>query len=1267
MSCKLPYKTAEANAKDYLKRNNVIDPYLNITDLKKFREVNKLLTQNGIERYDIEGKWFYEENNGTKAVPNKELFKKVDNKNNIFYSLSPSFDKEIPPFNPIKKSMDTKEETVDKTESKLLDIITNFLNNNDISVEVVDNLTTRKNLKADALADILNKVIKISKDKLDSTVLGEEAAHFLVEMLKVKNPTLYNRLYELSKNTTEYNNVLETYSNEYDNNEELLVKETMGKLINNYIHNNKNKSDTKTDNIIQRILKYIKSIFKNSNEELFEKQLNEVLKESSSYLLEGTSFDIRNFLSTDTLYSISGKKTGVKAIDDEIRRQQKVIDVLKSQRVKGNETKNNKINARITAIENYIKKLVKTRDIGLIEDLAKSQVDKVEQLFNNFTSLSREEKEDLYAIANDYLSAWRNLSKIIQYEDEELNKNLSLISDKASRLLDNVNKLYINNYLNDIFISNPHDPRNLFINPTETNFFEAQFLDISVSKIPLFRKIYELLDRASFSAYESAKEFEEETSKEVKLLKEWAKANNIKDEKLWDLFVQKDNKGNLTGNYITNIKQEFYDIRSKLLKEAKETKKWNKYYKFLEENTDIIVDNDKYNKAKSEAKLLYTDVDGNVNEALFTEWIKEHNPTNGKKKYLYIEYKPKESLWKDDRYTKIENTPELQRFYNYFVTKLDERKGVLPVNMQSNFIPELKRSMLHELSKKKMTDIFRGLGPAFVKYFSEPLDAVKDYSLQDPLTGRPQKKIPVYMVSGKLNADEKSYDLEKVLNAFAVMSYSYEYKAAVEDPIIIARNIFKTLKERIEVEGKNKTNKYGEMIELLNGNKQSIDQLEYYIDSMLYDKHREDHTSKIGTVEVEGEVRKITIGNIIDRFIDYTRLKGLSFNAFSAVTNTLFGTISNFIHAAGNVDYTESQLRRAVLLATSIVKPNSKVYNLAKEFNLVKDATDTFYESGSIGKKMGDVLFFAQIHTEKFVQSQTMIATMLNIKLKDKNGKEHTLFDAFDDNGKFKKDEFPDYNYGDGSQNKFELYKKIQQINKYVHGNYDPDSPIKIKSQTWGRMIMIFRRWLPQAISARIGKEYYDERLGRTMKGRWISAMDTYKNTDLVNYVKMLGTEILSQLSFRLYKSNSFEGLSEIDQENMRKNVAELRLILTLIAASSILKSIELDDDDEKVALLTFITNQSMRIEGELSFFVSPVSQIKILRDISPVTKSIVDVYELIPAAIRAIQGEDKIKTGYNKDKSNFVRKVKKVIPVVNHIQRLEELENLNLDSRYTR
>lgn len=85
MSCKdkQKFKTAEASSKASLRTKGAIDKFLNILDVNMFNKLNKKWTIDAIERFDITGKLFYNDND--KAVANKVAFKKIDNAKGINY------------------------------------------------------------------------------------------------------------------------------------------------------------------------------------------------------------------------------------------------------------------------------------------------------------------------------------------------------------------------------------------------------------------------------------------------------------------------------------------------------------------------------------------------------------------------------------------------------------------------------------------------------------------------------------------------------------------------------------------------------------------------------------------------------------------------------------------------------------------------------------------------------------------------------------------------------------------------------------------------------------------------------------------------------------------------------------------------------------------------------------------------------------------------------------------------------------------------------
>lgn len=85
MATSCDFKTAEASTKAWMRTNGLIDKFLNILDLKRFREKNTELSDRVRELYNIEERLFMEEGGGKKAVPNTKVFHQIDAAKDVFY------------------------------------------------------------------------------------------------------------------------------------------------------------------------------------------------------------------------------------------------------------------------------------------------------------------------------------------------------------------------------------------------------------------------------------------------------------------------------------------------------------------------------------------------------------------------------------------------------------------------------------------------------------------------------------------------------------------------------------------------------------------------------------------------------------------------------------------------------------------------------------------------------------------------------------------------------------------------------------------------------------------------------------------------------------------------------------------------------------------------------------------------------------------------------------------------------------------------------
>lgn len=82
MSC---FKTSEAGFKALLRRKGLIDEYLNILDLGRFRSEVTQWSNYANSQYGVSERLFFDEQNGTKAVPNQRAFQIIDWKKGVKY------------------------------------------------------------------------------------------------------------------------------------------------------------------------------------------------------------------------------------------------------------------------------------------------------------------------------------------------------------------------------------------------------------------------------------------------------------------------------------------------------------------------------------------------------------------------------------------------------------------------------------------------------------------------------------------------------------------------------------------------------------------------------------------------------------------------------------------------------------------------------------------------------------------------------------------------------------------------------------------------------------------------------------------------------------------------------------------------------------------------------------------------------------------------------------------------------------------------------
>jgi hypothetical protein len=531
-------------------------------------------------------------------------------------------------------------------------------------------------------------------------------------------------------------------------------------------------------------------------------------------------------------------------------------------------------------------------------------------------------------------------------------------------------------------------------------------------------------------------------------------------------------------------------------------------------------------------------------------------------------------------------------------------------------------------------------------------------SMDRDASGRVNKAIPVRFLQEELEMDKRSFDVMKSLEIFGAMALNYKHKSNIEDKVILMQRLInESLEIQTDASGKQRSDEEGNLFNIKDGLPVLKKAVEHAIDAQLYGKRQEvegkmkstipltaaqlkrkvslkaqlvkldakhelgklskaEHTKMTKPIhkqleELEG--KNLAWSNIANTFIQYTQFKGMGYNVSAAVANLGFGVISNLVHAAGNEDYTTRELFKAnsMLMRSSTNFKDDKIKNLVDKFDVLFEVNEMQYSGARKHKTAWSAVspLEMQRRTEFYAQGMTLVAMMLNkqMKVKDLNGRETTLFEAFDEKGNWKTEQYgPNTEWSGDIANKNEMKEfrkfrdRVIQVNKRLHGNYDPASYPLIKRYALGRLAMQFRSWMFEGFATRFEPLKYDEQLGREVKGRYRTITD-------VGVFKSLNAMIKIALS----KKDGLSDLSPVDQANLRKNVREALIAISFAVLGALLAAGIDDEDDAKTKFLTYTLNRLHRIESDIYFFISPDEFQKMLKSPIPMVRTLIELQNL--------------------------------------------------------
>ncbi len=404
--------------------------------------------------------------------------------------------------------------------------------------------------------------------------------------------------------------------------------------------------------------------------------------------------------------------------------------------------------------------------------------------------------------------------------------------------------------------------------------------------------------------------------------------------------------------------------------------------------------------------------------------------------------KGQQTNYYDNNFTQIEENESYLNLYDHMFDLLQELKMYLPYGkinfMNPNSIPFIKKKVV-----ENMTGSTGSLSKGFSRSREKILESVRMEDLSTITDPEERKEFQFEMLinnRSRINAyielktaqymtdnnderpnedtvenwrreimdeiaEEKSFDLERIMKAFTSMAITYKHRSSIEDQMRIAEDIVSRAKEKKEnPAGEPMTDKHDNLSTKKDKNLEYMSKmLNDFMDTVFWgypsNKPEGKTSKKILTKaekltlqeleKAEGQLEDLwerkqinnaeyttrsavikdqiaVIGGVAvrskfgDNILKYVQLKGMGWNGFAAIANIGFGVLSNTIEASDGRNYSMKSYRKAFALTFNSVGRNftfnqwngisgnaKKIRVLMNYYDTLKTSKDELYKTST--------------------------------------------------------------------------------------------------------------------------------------------------------------------------------------------------------------------------------------------------------------------------------------------------------------------------------
>ena len=1108
-------------------------------------------------------------------------------------------------------------------------------------------------------ANGLVEMIRLANGIQGEKALPEEFAHFAIEALG-SNPLITRLINHISSNGLAREIIGEdydTYDTLYNGDDSKLAKEAAGKLLAKHLLNNESIPVSPYRNLLQRVIQAVKDFFKNISASSIQRAMKDADKNFGSLarqILDGSldeAMSIDNIKSSELFYSTSerisrDKKLLQSIIDNELKRlkiyekrnpnsqfsanQRLLIDRLDIELAN-----NNEIEGIYSFVENALEELVKVSDrLTMLQNTPATSI-------NERARVLRDVRNYLYSykhITDDIRKALIDEEK---YADNRYGQRVRVVLDNTSTLLGDLFVRYTEvsmplfvDFIKPFVGESITVPFGKFKGKTmkaedlvkmadnDISFFD-RWLDSMADSSDYMLKV---MDQAVKKSKENARLATINVMKELQAATVRLEQAGVKTT---DWMFERDSKGNLTGNYIS-------EINLVLFKE-----KCREMFKSLNEKYGKNPVGDNAEKYKRERQAWF---DANM------------EVVNGKKQ-------PKIFIYGNKAYQNL--TPVQREYYDKVMEIKSKLDSYLPdkyttltnaVKIRKDLLERVKAS---DGVKSGSVQVWEAVKDQFIRRTDDTefgdRATVKDFE------GKEVQTLPIYYTKMKEgeSPNDLSTDIVSTLTAYAAMANDFNEMNRVIDVLELGRDM---LKEREVIQtrgGKPLVEKFkavGRKVEstLTKSGDETrfMQRLNDFFEMQVYGRYMADEGT-FGNTKID----KGKVANFVNRM---TSLNTLAINVLSGISNVATGSVMMRIESFSGEFFNESNTLRADRnygqalseylaeignrVKTSKLALWDELFNVLQEYET--DVKNVNFDRKTWFSRMfgTSALFMMNNAGEHWMQNRTSLALADVYKMKSPDGKIVSLWDAMEvvpldkSNKKLgaKLQLKQGYTKKDGSaftqDDIIAFSRKSAAINQRMHGIYNKADRSAVQRLAIGRMGVMFRKWVKPSLNRRFKSASYNMDLQSWTEGYYVTT-----------------GRFLLQLAQELRKSqfdiaSDWNKLSKTEKANIRRAVTEVAHYLAII---TVLGLIDWDDGENRPWLEKMVEYQLRRLRTETGVLIPGKPMVdeglKIMKSPAAAIQTIQSTLDLVglvnPMNYEFFAGEDAlIQSGQFKDKSKAYR-----------------------------